>query len=288
MSSSAVSSTCCGTNDRSTSSRWIVSSSHVIVVSAPSNSSATTTATADGRLSRSRSSSSGGGGLVAITTIGMSASWSGSCPRPTNALGHSFSLERVVGGVDPCGQILGEVVPGLLVREVGKPGSFGFDQVADGDDPVAVGQWGQRQLGEDRPGKASSGLDVSGEGHDAVHLEVEVQVRAFIGLADGDEQGRRARWTVEVHVDVDGVIERPDNAVPFGQPPWRRVGGRLVEQYLEAVCGVPYESGSASGSRLGEGDCQFSEGVLELLDELLVGHGHHRLVKVAILRVRRG
>ena len=70
---------------------------------------------------------------------------------------------------------------------MGKPGSFRLDEVADGDDPVAVGQWGERQLGEDRPGEASSGLDLAREGHDAVDLEVEVEVRVLIGLADGDE-----------------------------------------------------------------------------------------------------
>ncbi len=75
--------------------------------------------------------------------------------------------EGAVGPVDPCGEVIGEVVPGLLVGELGQTGGVGVDEVADGDDPVERGQGREGEFGEDRAGELAGGFDVTDERDDA-------------------------------------------------------------------------------------------------------------------------
>ncbi len=81
------------------------------------------------------------------------------------------------------------------------------------------------------------------------------------------------------------MVEGEDETVAVGSPSVGDHGGGLVEEHFEAVGAVADQAGAARHAAVGEVDGQFAEGVLELADQLLVGHPDHGLVELPLLGV---
>ncbi len=162
----------------------------------------------------------------------------GIVPAPDEGVGPAVLDECGVRLGRPCQEIFGMAIPGVDDGEVVEDIGAVVDDIADGDDSERVGEWTERQLGDDRAGKIRGDVGVAGERQDPVCFEIEVELCVVFGLADGHNQRRRTERTVVRLVVVRWLDEGPDRAVVGAAPAGRGVGVGPVEQDFEAGVGV--------------------------------------------------
>ena len=171
----------------------------------------------------------------------------------------------------PGDNVLGDALPAVHDGEVFQHLGIGIDHVADSDHPEGLGKRGEGQLRDDRASQIRRHIRVAGEREEAVGLEIEVELRVVLGLADRDQERRWAQGSVVGVIGVGWFYEGPDGAVVGAHPSgrWARVG--LVEQDLDAVGGVADHPWSSRRGRRGERRSEPSEHTLQVVDALLVG-----------------